>query len=617
MLKADWKQNIILVVFSLLMFEVLTKATFAFVAIGILLVFFNIRTTKLIRNILAVGVFVSYWLTYGKIIDPEVGLNFLTSIIVLKILEKETVRDRYMIFFGLILLISAGSLFERTLTYVIFFAISFFILVRDFYSYLGQKWRLKELGKALIWTLPLSALLFFFVPRLINPIPFQEGKPGVGEIGYTPDVSVSEIESLVGNQTPVFQVLVNRSLNQNELYWRGNTLSYNDGWNWPVMVQDKETGRPLLGTAPLGQEVLQNFRVFTRSEYFFSLDVPRTISFGKNIAGLGPLRSLEQRRWNQVQKYQVISDPRVLISEAVPASHYLQTGLTRVEKNFIQENFKGNNISELRSSIQDYFDKNKFSYSLSPGRSQNFMEFMNRKIGLCSHYASSVALIMRTQGIPTRLVSGFLGGSYNHFAGFYMVSQNDAHVWLEAFEGGQWQRLDPTEWLVPERVSLGGEAFMEVADSSFRMNSFIRLPGVFKDMKLWFEQWDFLFYQWLEEIDYQAQEAWFSKINFKRQWLFTFLPMVMVVFMLVYSWFISTRKRNLDESEFHELWRIFYSKMSSKGLKLSNISMNDADKVIREYDRPEITLIWNELIDSSFNNGKALSKNLKKRIQRL
>ena len=174
MLKADWKQNFILLVFSVIMIEILTSATLVFVGVGMLLVFLNIKTTKLIRNILALAVFASYWITYGKIIDPEVGLNFLVSIIVLKILEKETVRDRYMIFFGLLLLISAGSLFERTLTYVFFFSISFLVLIRDFYSYLGQKWRLKDLGLAVLWVLPLTFFPVFLCSKTLKPYPLPE-----------------------------------------------------------------------------------------------------------------------------------------------------------------------------------------------------------------------------------------------------------------------------------------------------------------------------------------------------------------------------------------------------------------------------------------------------------
>src|SRR5690606_4560617 len=98
---------------------------------------------------------------------------------------KESIRDSYMIFFGLLLIISSGSLFERNLTYVFFFATSFLILIRDFYSTLGQKGRLRDLSKALLWTLPLTFFLFFFVPRLLNPIPFQQNKSSPGEVGYT------------------------------------------------------------------------------------------------------------------------------------------------------------------------------------------------------------------------------------------------------------------------------------------------------------------------------------------------------------------------------------------------------------------------------------------------
>jgi hypothetical protein len=110
MLASIHKQNLVLLVFAILLMEVLTGVTLAFVGIGVFIVTFNFKTNKIFRNAVSLLVFGSYWIKYGKIIDPEIGLNFLTSIIVLKILEKETVRDRYMIFFGLILLISAGSL---------------------------------------------------------------------------------------------------------------------------------------------------------------------------------------------------------------------------------------------------------------------------------------------------------------------------------------------------------------------------------------------------------------------------------------------------------------------------------------------------------------------------
>ncbi len=617
MLKTDWKQNFILLAFSLIMIEVLTSATLIFVAVGMLLIFFDIRTTKLIRNILAVGVFVSYWITYGKIIDPEVGLNFLVSIIVLKILEKESVRDRYMIFFGLLLLISAGSLFERTLTYVFFFSISFLVLIRDFYFFLGQKWRLKDLGLAVLWVLPLTFFLFFFVPRLLNPIPFQQNSLSAGEIGYTPDVNISEVESLAANPTPVFQVITSQRIGQAELYWRGNTLSFNDGWNWPVMVQDKPPPEILLGAEALDQEVKQIFRLFGRSDYFFALDMPRTIFYDKEFLGLGPTRTLAQRRWESVQKYQAVSLASSVLPSDVPNQQYLQTGLSKQDKENIHKVFTGNNLTQIESSVRDYFTKSKFSYSLSPGKSHSFQEFMQKKVGFCSHYASAVAIILRVKGIPSRLVSGYMGGSYNRYADFYLISQNDAHVWVEAFSDGSWKRLDPTEWIAPDRVLLGGTAYMAaVKDGRFSKSSGFRMPAFILDLKLWFDQWDFHFYQWLEQMDYHTQEAWFSRFNFKRQWLFSLLPLMMVLFMLLYYWYLSGKKNIDDESEYQEVWQSFYKKMKKRGIILSPQSVIISDLIVKTSKNPEINKIWNELLAGSFQ-GKNLPKDIRKRIKKL
>lgn len=617
MLKPDWKQNFILLSFSLIMIEVLTSATLIFVGVGMLLIFLNIKTTKLIRNILAVGVFASYWITYGKIIDPEVGLNFLVSIIVLKILEKETVRDRYMIFFGLLLLISAGSLFERTLTYVFFFSISFLVLIRDFYSYLGQKWRLKDLGLAVLWVLPLTFFLFFFVPRLLNPIPFQQNSPSAGEIGYTPDVNISQVESLTANPTPVFQVITSKRIGQGELYWRGNTLSYNDGWNWPVMVQDKQEPQMLLGIKAEKSEVTQNVRLFGRSDYFFALDMPRTISYGKEYLGLGATRTLAQRRWEGVQKYEAISLSSSILPSEAPKQQYLQTGLSKLDKENIHTVFPGENLTQVESSIRDYFNRSKFSYSLSPGKSQSFQEFMQKKVGFCSHYASAVAIILRVKGIPSRLVSGYMGGSYNRYADFYLISQNDAHVWVEAFSDGSWKRLDPTEWIAPDRVLLGGTAFMAaVKDGQFRKTSGFRMPAFVLDLKLWFEQWDFHFYQWLEQMDYHTQDAWFSRFNFKRQYLFSLLPLMMVLFMLLYYWYLSRKKKTDGEGEYQEVWQSFYKKMKKRGLILSPQSVTLSDSIVKTSNNQEAIKVWDELVAGSFQ-GKNLPKDIRKRIRKL
>jgi len=62
-----------------------------------------------------------------------------------------------------------------------------------------------------------------------------------------------------------------------------------------------------------------------------------------------------------------------------------------------------------------------------------------------------MAIMLRTLGIPTRNVTGFIGGTYNRFGRFYAVRQGDAHSWLEVWLTGEgWTRFDPTPSSDPE-----------------------------------------------------------------------------------------------------------------------------------------------------------------------
>src|SRR6185295_3262946 len=90
-----------------------------------------------------------------------------------------------------------------------------------------------------------------------------------------------------------------------------------------------------------------------------------------------------------------------------------------------------------------------YSYTLDfVGRSpENPIEdFIFRyRSGQCEYFASAMVLMLRSQGIPARLVTGFLGGEYNPFEGYYIVRENNAHAWVEAYLPGEgWQVFDPT-----------------------------------------------------------------------------------------------------------------------------------------------------------------------------
>ncbi|HEY6567203.1 MAG TPA: transglutaminaseTgpA domain-containing protein [Actinomycetota bacterium] len=80
--------------------------------------------------------------------------------------------------------------------------------------------------------------------------------------------------------------------------------------------------------------------------------------------------------------------------------------------------------------------------------------------GFCEQIASSMAIMLRTLGIPTRVVTGYGPGERNPFTGYFEVKQSDAHAWLEVwYPGVGWVQYDPT-FGVPQVASGFGSRFM-------------------------------------------------------------------------------------------------------------------------------------------------------------
>jgi hypothetical protein len=71
--------------------------------------------------------------------------------------------------------------------------------------------------------------------------------------------------------------------------------------------------------------------------------------------------------------------------------------------------------------------------------------FATFKTGYCQYYASTFAIFLRTQGIPTRLVEGYLPGDRDERTGVETLLAKDRHEWVEVyFPGYGWVPFDPT-----------------------------------------------------------------------------------------------------------------------------------------------------------------------------
>lgn len=90
-----------------------------------------------------------------------------------------------------------------------------------------------------------------------------------------------------------------------------------------------------------------------------------------------------------------------------------------------------------------------FGYTLELPRSaretsvEHFL--FERREGHCEYFATGMVVLLRTLGIPSRVVNGFLGGRWNDLGGYLAVTGNQAHAWVEVwFPGYGWVPFDPT-----------------------------------------------------------------------------------------------------------------------------------------------------------------------------
>ena len=86
---------------------------------------------------------------------------------------------------------------------------------------------------------------------------------------------------------------------------------------------------------------------------------------------------------------------------------------------------------EIVQHALDMFRNQEYVYALKPPilRNNEVDRFLFvSKRGICQNYAGSFALLMRTAGIPARIVTGYQRGEYNQVGNYLIARQSDAHA---------------------------------------------------------------------------------------------------------------------------------------------------------------------------------------------
>ena len=170
--------------------------------------------------------------------------------------------------------------------------------------------------------------------------------------------------------------------------------------------------------------------------------------------------------------------PELLNSTAVSAATFHYDTLTQFSvkdypglialRDKILKDTDPSNIANQVLILEDYLvSSSEFRYSLAPSPDRRLgvdpiEDFAaNHKTGHCQYFASTMTMMLRSMGIPARIVLGFRPSDYNQIGNYFLVRQRHAHAWVEAYlprqamvEAGLdvptcvtrsgWLRLDPT-----------------------------------------------------------------------------------------------------------------------------------------------------------------------------
>ena len=106
-------------------------------------------------------------------------------------------------------------------------------------------------------------------------------------------------------------------------------------------------------------------------------------------------------------------------------------------------------VREAAMRVERYFTKHfiyrlgvRFKFTPDP-----LVDFMTRREGHCTFFASAAAMMFRSCGIPARVIGGYVATERHPWlAKTWVVRERDAHAWVEVWdrENGSWRRVDPT-----------------------------------------------------------------------------------------------------------------------------------------------------------------------------
>ena len=330
-------------------------------------------------------------------------------------------------------------------------------------------------GTAII-TVALTLTIFFLFPRIGAGVLQKTNGEALRTTGFSDRVDLGTIGSVKQDPQIVMRVELpdQPAVEKDRLYLRGLAYDQYNGRSWihsgtgrrslslvadgTFLARPANSRLPDSQSIPIRQDILLEtldtavlfaapFAEFVSGE-FLTLQAD---AMGGLHLSFPPSSRIRYTVTSQVPM--LAADERTASNLTYPdsiRSHYLQVpvGSQQVADLAHRVSQQGTTPFGQTLAIRQYLLEN-YRYSLEADTatlSHPLEEFLfTRKTGYCEHYATAMVVMLRTVGIPARLVTGFLATEWNEYGGYFTVRQRDAHAWVEVyFPHSGWITMDPT-----------------------------------------------------------------------------------------------------------------------------------------------------------------------------
>ncbi|WP_313457952.1 DUF3488 and transglutaminase-like domain-containing protein [Stenotrophomonas sp.] len=421
-----------------------------------------------VRLLLVLGMLAAIYWQMGARPGRDTGCALLAAMLALKSSELRTLRDaRSLLGFALFAPFSAFLLDQgpTTMVLAVLAALSALITLQRLAQAEGEApspalgGQLRGVGRLVALGLPLALIAFWLFPRLSEPL---WGLPdrAVGKPGLSDKMEPSEWLDLMADDAPAMRVTFNGAVPAPEQrYWRGPVLVRFDGKVWEQDRQAEYAEPPPVTRRAPRWDYRIDYEPTDRRQ-LVALDLPLQAPDGTRLDANYSLRSnaplAALTRWHlqssPAERYvQPLSEWQRRQLLALPPG--LNPRTAALGRQWRRE--AGSNDMAIVNRTLEWV-RSRFVYTLEtlpPGRNAVDDFLFDQQAGFCQHFSSSFVVLMRSAGIPARVVTGFAGGQRNPYGNYWVVRRMDAHAWAEVWLPQRgWVRVDPTAAVAPERI---------------------------------------------------------------------------------------------------------------------------------------------------------------------